>query len=311
MPTPKISVIVPIYNVETYLHRCVDSLLSQTFQDFELLLIDDGSPDRSGEICDGYACQDNRIRVFHKKNGGVSSARNMGLSKSSGEYITFVDPDDWIDEDCFERCIYLAELHHLDILQFSYRMINNIDGSVLSERNYECKPMNWKDFVKVDHFMVCVGGELIRSSIIKKHHLRFDESIRLAEDQLFMMEAMSKSDRIAQTKWVYYNYYQNPDSATHNSQKEDIFKSSRALLDFGKRNPLFKPQIDRMISTFYVMLLVNERNADVLSPMYKEAKVKLGNLHSTALKLLWAFSFFDLKVAKKIVLAYLRLRKKA
>ena len=94
--TPKISVIVPVYNAEKYLHRCIDSILSQTFTDFELLLIDDGSKDGSGAICDEYAAKDNRVRVFHKENGGVSSARNLGLDNACGEWVTFVDADDYV-----------------------------------------------------------------------------------------------------------------------------------------------------------------------------------------------------------------------
>ena len=94
--TPKISVIVPVYNTEKYLHHCIDSILSQTFTDFELLLIDDGSKDSSGAICDEYAAKDNRVRVFHKENGGVSSARNLGLDNATGEWIAFVDADDYL-----------------------------------------------------------------------------------------------------------------------------------------------------------------------------------------------------------------------
>ena len=93
--TPKISVIVPVYNVEKYLPRCIDSILSQTFTDFELLLIDDGSPDNCGKICDEYAAKDSRVRVFHKPNGGVSSARNLGLDNARGEWIAFIDSDDF------------------------------------------------------------------------------------------------------------------------------------------------------------------------------------------------------------------------
>ena len=93
---PKISVIVPVYNVEKYLCSCIDSILAQTFTDFELLLIDDGSRDKSGEICDEYANKDCRVKVFHKENGGVSSARNLGIDESKGEYLFFVDSDDII-----------------------------------------------------------------------------------------------------------------------------------------------------------------------------------------------------------------------
>lgn len=96
---PKISVIVPVYNTEQYLPRCIDSILSQTFTDFELLLIDDGSKDNSGKICDEYAAKDSRIRVFHKKNGGATSARILGINNSCGEFICFVDSDDSMRKD--------------------------------------------------------------------------------------------------------------------------------------------------------------------------------------------------------------------
>ena len=94
-----ITVIVPVYKAEKYVLRCVDSILAQTFTDFEVLLIDDGSPDRSGEICEEYAQKDARVRVFHKDNAGVSSARNLGLDNAKGEWVTFVDSDDWVHED--------------------------------------------------------------------------------------------------------------------------------------------------------------------------------------------------------------------
>ena len=100
---PIISIIVPVYNVESYLERCINSILNQTFKNFELILVDDGSTDKSGEICDSFAGYDKRIRVIHKKNGGLSSARNVGLDVSIGKYIGFVDSDDWIDEFMYEK----------------------------------------------------------------------------------------------------------------------------------------------------------------------------------------------------------------
>ena len=95
--TPVISIIVAVYKAESCLRRCVDSLLAQTFQDYEILLVDDGSPDRSGEICDEYARKDNRVRVFHKENGGVASARQCGMNNARGEYVIHADPDDWVE----------------------------------------------------------------------------------------------------------------------------------------------------------------------------------------------------------------------
>lgn len=102
---PKISIIVPVYEVEPYIHKCVDSILAQTFTDFELILVDDGSPDNCGEICDEYEENDSRIRVIHKENGGPSSARNAGLNIAKGDYIGFVDSDDWIETDMYEMLI--------------------------------------------------------------------------------------------------------------------------------------------------------------------------------------------------------------
>ena len=119
---PQISVIVPVYNAEKYLHRCIDSILAQTFSDFELLLIDDGSKDNSGRICDEYAAKDSRIRVFHKKNGGVSSARNMGLDNAKGDWITFVDSDDWVKQDYLYSMISQPDA---DLIMSSFDIIEN------------------------------------------------------------------------------------------------------------------------------------------------------------------------------------------
>lgn len=102
MNNPKISIIVPVYNVEKYLRRCLDSIVTQTFTDWECICVDDGSPDNSGEILDEYAVKDKLFVIIHKENGGVSSARNAGFDTARGEWISFVDSDDWIERDCFE-----------------------------------------------------------------------------------------------------------------------------------------------------------------------------------------------------------------
>ena len=107
---PKISVIVPVYNVENYIEKCIESILSQTYTDFELLLINDGSSDKSGSICDAYVNKDERIRVFHKKNEGVSIARNLGIKRSLGEWICFVDSDDWVENLYLEKFVENKEL---------------------------------------------------------------------------------------------------------------------------------------------------------------------------------------------------------
>ena len=120
MNNPAISIIIPVYNAENYLRRCIDSVLSQSFTDFELILVDDGSKDKSPQICDEYASQDTRVRVIHKANGGVSAARNDGLDIAKGEYITFIDSDDWVERDYLST---LSNYRDYDIVFFSHRLI--------------------------------------------------------------------------------------------------------------------------------------------------------------------------------------------
>lgn len=121
-----LSIIVPVYNVEQYLPRCIDSILEQTFQNFELILVDDGSKDKSGEICDEFAKKDNRIIVIHQENKGVNTARNAGLDIATGSYITFVDSDDWIQPDSYCKSIGLMETNRdIDLLQYPEIHIKN------------------------------------------------------------------------------------------------------------------------------------------------------------------------------------------
>ena len=137
-----VSVIVPVYKAEKWLHRCVDSILAQTMEDFEVLLIDDGSPDRSGEICDEYAAKDSRVWVFHKENGGVSSARNLGLDNAQGEWISFIDSDDWVEVD------YLAGLtENLDADMIS-ESINIIGSFVEKPEEVKYDRSSIKDFIE-------------------------------------------------------------------------------------------------------------------------------------------------------------------
>ena len=119
---PIVSIIVPVYNVEKYINRCIDSILAQTFTDWECILVVDGSPDKSGEICDEYSARDSRIRVIHKPNGGVSSARNVGINLATGEWITFVDSDDFIDADSLFSMVELTKHYDADLFCFGIRI---------------------------------------------------------------------------------------------------------------------------------------------------------------------------------------------
>lgn len=181
---PKISIIVPVYKVEKYLSHCVESILAQTYTDWELLLIDDGSPDDSGKICDDYATQDSRIRVFHKENGGVSSARNMGIEQAEGDYIMFVDSDDWVDIYCLETCFKKGV--DVDLYRFGMKSLYKEGGTpknVISinedlSLNAYCKLL----VSRKTTLGVC--GGMYKRSIFKQHGIRFDERLIMGEDWL-------------------------------------------------------------------------------------------------------------------------------
>ena len=201
---PLVSIIVPVYKAEQWLHRCVDSILAQTMTDFELLLINDGSPDKSGDICDEYAKQDSRIRVFHKENGGVSSARNLGLDNATGEWISFIDADDWVEKE------YLAGLtKRLDVDFITGGLRATIGFVDCSDERHFCgdeignfiQIYCWRCFVRA----AC--GKLIRRKIIEDNILRFDVRVRSGEDTIFNKQVLLYSKSVLVINQLNYNYY--------------------------------------------------------------------------------------------------------
>lgn len=216
---PKVSIIVPVYKAEAYLHRCVDSILAQTFTDFELLLIDDGSPDKSGEICDEYAQKDKRIRVFHKNNGGVSSARNFGLNNACGDWTTFVDSDDFLDISSLKIMYELTNRYDSDLYCFKYRISNGFD-IVLSKYDLQkstiCNMSKDSMIKKILTYQTNCGpcAKLFRTEKLKKH--KFDETLRIGEDLLLNLSYISNLQKpIIHSDACVYNYYMNTQSVMH------------------------------------------------------------------------------------------------
>lgn len=238
MNQPQISVIVPVYNVEKYLSRCIESILSQTFTDFELLLIDDGSTDRSGEMCDEYAKKDTRIRVFHTKNRGVSAARNLGLDNAKGEWISFVDSDDWVEED------YLNKFFHYDSLSYesvvcqrfyvedvSFPEKNRVSFEYLNDiLKY---PFEEKSIIKYKILEdVYVFAKLFNKKLIKEKNIRFYEKISICEDLIFFHTYLQYVKEIILCSSSSYHYIQRNiitlSKKFHNS--EELLRASNALL---------------------------------------------------------------------------------
>lgn len=205
MKDPQISVIVPVFNVETYLPRCIESILAQTFTDFELLLIDDGSPDASGIICDEYAAKDGRVRVFHKENGGVSSARNVGLDQARGTWIAFVDADDWIDKETLEAC-YPSD-SSVDFVRFGFRYVFRDGSLVENDRlNEQWSQDEFLTKVLSRQTMVGVWGGLFRRAIFLSNNICFNSKFSLGEDWLVLVQYLKEINTVKILNTPLYNY---------------------------------------------------------------------------------------------------------
>ena len=204
-----ISIIVPIYNSEKYLHRCIDSILAQTFTDFELLLINDGSKDNSGTICDEYAAKEQRVRVFHKENGGASSARNVGLDNAKGEWITFVDSDDWIEKNYIHQlCDFETKS---DLYLCGYKPYFIYIKSATYKNKDEIKDILNKHIF----YFSSVYGKLFRSDIIKQKSIKFDKNINYAEDTVFVFSYLLHINSIHTiASAAGYHYLNSEDSLT-------------------------------------------------------------------------------------------------
>lgn len=202
-----ISVIVPVYNSEQTLNRCIDSILCQTYRNFELLLIDDGSNDRSGEICDEYARKDSRVKVFHKENGGVSSARNVGLDNAKGEWITFCDSDDYVSKEWLCNMLRYDTGCDLVVQGFSTPMEYEPPNSEINHFCVYSGPI--KDgliLLLQRHILGYLWVKLFKSSIIRNHHIKFDKNIFLQEDELFILSYAKYCNSMTAIEKIGYFY---------------------------------------------------------------------------------------------------------
>lgn len=229
---PKISVIIPVYKVEKYLRRCVDSILNQTYKNFELLLVDDGSPDSSGKICDDYSKTDNRIKVIHKKNGGLSSARNAGIKASSGDYLNFVDSDDWLEFDCLEYLLELLTKNNADFsMAENIRDSSDVDfDSKLKKTPFEEKVFSQKDFLSL--FFKINTQKNVQYAWAKLYKKKLFDNIKYPEgltdeDVPATFNVILASNKIAYSTKIVYHYFVNPNSITESefsNKKFDLLK---------------------------------------------------------------------------------------
>lgn len=295
----KVSVIVPVYNSEKFIADCIESVLNQTYQDFELILIDDGSTDSSGIICDKYCC-DSRVKVLHKQNGGVSSARNVGLQIATGDWLLFLDSDDELRADCLQVCISKSKEDNLDMLQFCNTRFGIIPHNRFNSR------MSPNEFFKMNHF-VCIGGSFIRKEIVRANDIYFDEHLKLAEDQIFILRCIHFSRNIEILDKILYVYRYHGNNASSIGTTDNIEESIRALIRYKSLMPYATTRLDNTILSFIGDLIrIGKMPESKIKAIYKYANVRHCKRVEKSKKLFYYFAKFNLGLAILVLKKYYR-----
>ena len=284
-----LSVIIPVYKVEAYLARCVDSILGQTHEDLEVILVDDGSRDASGSICDAYAQQDPRVRVIHKENGGLSSARNAGLETATGEYITFVDSDDWIEADAYAHLLSLIEKYQVQLVCGGNYDVNGETGvktlglcpekeEVLTAEEFLRRMFMWQGFDS----SAC--DKIYHRSLLET--FRYPEG-KVCEDVAVTYKIVLEARRAALSDRPFYNYYHRAGSITISTAEEitdKTFHFSRHTEEIYSyvcaHCPAVEPQARylRVRSLSHILLLLEQAEGEVrkqFAEEYRHARAEL------------------------------------
>lgn len=279
--TPKISIIVPVYKAEGYLNRCVDSLLSQTFTDFEVLLIDDGSPDKSGEICDNYAQKDFRVHSYHKMNGGVSSARQYALDRACGEYVIHVDPDDWVEPDMLEELYLKAKETDADMVICDYYLDINDTSKYCKQQ-----PSALESVVVLREMFQQLHGSCWNKLILRvcynKFGIKFPKELSSMEDLYVNACIVSHDIRISYLSKAFYHYDQSTNLNSLIHRRFDIILQQERLM-----NKLLQKSLDSdSYSRIEIFLKYREARLVIavgqigLRSFKKDFKILRGKLHT-------------------------------
>lgn len=231
-----ISVIVPIYNVEKQLKRCINSIINQTYKNIQILLIDDGSKDSSGKICDDFSKYDTRIVVLHQDNVGVSAARNKGIELAKGRYICFIDSDDYIEKNYIEELYQLMRDEKIDlgICDLNYKYTNKEDcWSAVGEKTINLKNVSEEIFLELNEKYLLYGpyNKIFKSSIIKKQKIKFIKEMSYGEDLIFNLSYLQYVKIIKTTNQTRYNYIADIDNSLANKYRADRFKTGKIIFE--------------------------------------------------------------------------------
>lgn len=250
-----ISIIIPVYNAEKYIGRCLDSILKQTYTKLEIILVNDGSTDKSGEICDEYAEIDNRIHVIHKKNGGVSAARNDGICISTGEFIGFVDADDWCEPTMYEELMGAVLSENADVARCNFYVNYNRTQKIFVSKGSDKQVVSGKQAISnaIDRDSGVGFGEVIWNSIFNKNLvkqpdvIKFDTNMIMGEDTDWLFRVLMRSKSVVLVANPCYNYNKaNEKSATHTVNYEKRLFSLERKLQYLKDNQFSSDDINSM-----------------------------------------------------------------
>ena len=277
-PRPGISVIVPVYKAEKYLHRCVDSILAQTFANFELILVDDGSPDGSGALCDEYARKDSRVKVIHKENGGVASARQCGMDNATGIYTIHADPDDWVEPTILEELYNKAIAENADMVICDF-YVNEKSGTtyVTQKVSKETSQKVLEDLL-FHRLHGSLWNKLIKSACYTEYNIKFVAGLNTSEDYLICVKVLKNNPRVTYLNKAFYHYDQeiNSDSITH-QYTISTYRMHLLLLDELEKtlqgnytNALYYQKASIALLAMQQPILTSKEYKEQYKPIYKQ-----------------------------------------
>lgn len=267
---PLISIIIPVYNVEKYLDKCVESVVNQTYRNLEIILVDDGSPDNCPKMCDEWAANDSRIKVIHLENTGVANARNTALRMAAGDYVGFVDGDDYVEPDMYQQLVELAMKYNSDITFCSYQINDEDRGEAGCSEIPKDEVM--KNVLMGEYEYGVLWNKLYKSSVVKDLEM---PPLKCSEDLPYNYFAMKNADKFVKTELKLYHYYQNEASTMHSSfsrSKYDAVKARKIMIN--DVTSAFKPYaVYDLVLSLYVFLnlsLITNQCDDMLGDVRKE-----------------------------------------
>lgn len=255
----KISVIIPVYQVEVFLKKCVDSVLEQTYRNIEIILVDDGSKDKCPQICDEYVRKDKRVKVIHKENGGLSDARNIGIENATGKYLFFIDSDDWVDKDILLHLYMMLKENKADVAECQYGKVYNETDELVNDKEEEVIILESRQALEnlalenqVNHIIIC--GKLYKSELFKE--IRFPKG-KIHEDEYTTYKLFYIANKIVVTNFKLYYYRKREGSITvtkFNPKRLDVIQAYEERLEFYQRKKeehLYKLEITKFL---YILL---------------------------------------------------------